>query len=375
VELSRRDVPDLARSAGGVLVAVGAVALLARKSSHHGWSHFELLLVVLIPTVVLYAMALGGSGREADGLDGEPQPWQTVLLVLAVLLGPVALLEFLVWVGANTARHVLYEAAVFALTSVIAAYAARRIRVSYAALLAGLALLVTWLLVWESILDHPSTGTYRWLLVAAAVLLLALAYALGRRGAIGAGEIATAGGVAAVVAGVIGVIVGLLSAVLGGVASVLESSRTSTITSGRRFSSLSSTLPARVPRHLVEVHRHARAIPFRHLAQPGRIQPNPLAGVSSGLHSGLQHFGWDLYLLVISAALLWIGARVRVRGLGYVGGFGLLAFVLSVGDQVTRIEGGLTATHALAGWPLALLILGVAGLAAPTLKRGRSPSP
>jgi len=368
--LSKRDVPDLARSAGGVLLAVGAVALLARKSSHHGWSHFELLLVVLIPAVALYAMALGGSGR---GTDGEAQPWQTVLLVLAILLGPVAILEFLVWVGANTARHVLYEAGVFALTSVIAGYAARRARVPYAALLAGLALLVTWLLVWEEILGHPSIGTYRWLLVVAAMLLLVLAGVLGRKGAIGAGEIATAGGVAAVTAGVIGVIVGLLSAVIGGIASVFESSTVSTA-SGRHFSSLSSTLPARVP-HLLEAHRRGHAIPFGHLAQPGRIAPNPFGGISSGLHSGLQHFGWDLYLLVISAALLWLGSRARIRGLGYVGGFGLLAFVLSVGDQVTRIEGGHTATHALVGWPLVLLVLGVVGLAAPMLKRAPSPSP
>jgi hypothetical protein len=89
----------------------------------------------------------------------------------------------------------------------------------------------------------------------------------------------------------------------------------------------------------------------------------------SRLHtSGLQHFGWDLYLLVVSLALVWVGSRARVRGLGYVGGVGLLAFVLSIGAELTRLESGRAPTGSI-GWPLTLLIIGVAGLAAPALYR------
>jgi hypothetical protein len=79
-----------------------------------------------------------------------------------------------------------------------------------------------------------------------------------------------------------------------------------------------------------------------------------------------------LYLLVVSLALVWIGSRVRARGLGYVGGVGLLAFLISVGAQITRLEFGHTPTTSIVGWPLALLIVGLAGLAAPMFYRRES---
>jgi hypothetical protein len=88
--------------------------------------------------------------------------------------------------------------------------------------------------------------------------------------------------------------------------------------------------------------------------------------------SGLQHFGWDLYLLVVSVALIFVAARWSVRGLGYVGGIGLLAFIVSVGAQITRLEAGRAPTASVAGWPLALILIGVAGLAAPALYRRQS---
>src|SRR4029077_12956067 len=125
----------------------------------------------------------------------SPRPWQSVLAVTSILLIPVALFELLDWVGAST-RHVLYTAGVFAVTALLAGYAARRARVSYSALLAALSLLVTWLLVWDKILGHPSANTFRWLLVAAAAVLLGAAIALARARAIGARDLATAGGLA-----------------------------------------------------------------------------------------------------------------------------------------------------------------------------------
>jgi hypothetical protein len=85
---------------------------------------------------------------------------------------------------------------VFALTGLLAASAARRARVTYSGLLAALALLVAWLLVWSKILNHPSANTFRWLLVASAVLLLLVAARLMRASAIAASEVATAGGIA-----------------------------------------------------------------------------------------------------------------------------------------------------------------------------------
>ena len=71
--------------------------------------------------------------------------------------------------------------AVFTVTGLFEIHAALRTRVSYAMLLAGLSLLIAWLFAWEKILDHPSANTYRWLLIAAAVLLLAASVRLALR--------------------------------------------------------------------------------------------------------------------------------------------------------------------------------------------------
>jgi hypothetical protein len=337
---SRRETSDLLRSVGGLLLAAGAVVLLIRKSSHHEWSNLARLLVVLLPAAALYLLALSPSAGRPGATDGRS--WRAVLLVTAMALVPLVLLLFLRLVGASTTDR-LSEAGVFALTAVLAGYGAHRARVSYAALLAGLALVVAWLLVWSEILSHPSGDAYRWLLVAAAVLLLAGAAWLARGGRIGAGELATAGGLAAIAAGILGVIAGLAAGALRAITSLGE-------TGGSSTSAIGSTLG------------------------PGRAVSPQLNGgrASLPIHvhiGGLQRFGWDLYLLLVALALVWLASRARLRGPGYVGALGLLAFVVSVGLQVTRLELGRATSSELVGWPLALLILGLAGLLAPALDR------
>ncbi len=332
VRFSRRDLLDLSRSLGGVMLALGAVVLLSR-GEHHGWGHLVRLLILLVPAAILYLLSL----RRPKHTNGS-EPSRSVLGVTAILLGPLVLIELLHWAGTNTGRP-LVEAGIFTVTALIAGYAAIAARIAYAALLAGISALLAWLLVWGQILDHPSTDTYRGLLVAAAVLLLLIAAMLAARDAIGAGELATAGGLAAVVAGIIGVVVGSFLGTFGRLFGSVEGSSSS----GPSMASAPTSLHA----------SHG---------------DNALHTLTSHA-SGLQHFGWDLYLLVVSLALVWIGSRMRVRGLGYVGGAGLLAFLVSVGAQVTRIEAGHAPSSSIVGWPLALLILGLAGLLAPAVLR------
>jgi hypothetical protein len=330
--LSRRDVRDLLRSVGGVLLAVGAAALWARKSSHHEWSALARLLVVAAPAVLLFVLALDLSAPRSRE---KARPWQSVLMVTSILLGPVVAFQFLDWIGVS-GRHVLLDAAVFALIALVAVFAVLRARVSYAAFLAGLSGLVAWLLVWDEVLDHPSANTYRWLLVAAAALLLLISFRLFRADSIGASEVATAGGVSAVAAGVFGVVFGAVVGVFGAVTRSLEPS------SGGR----------------------ASPVAFGGRTVVGHVNS-----------SGFQHFFWDLYLLVVSLALVWIGSRVRFRGLGYVGGVGLFAFLFSVVVQITRVEVGRPPTASVVGWPLALLLLGAAALAASIYSSGNEQAP
>lgn len=332
--LSGRDIRDLLRSVGGVLLAVGAAALWARKSAHNEWGALARLLVVAVPAVLLFVLALDLSVPRSRE---KARPWQSVLMVTSILLGPLVLFQFLDWIGVS-GRHVLLDAAVFALIALVAVYAVLRARVSYAAFLAGLSALLAWLFVWDKVLDHPSANTYRWLLVAAAVLLFLVSFRLFRADSIGASEVATAGGVSAVAAGVFGVVFGAAVGLFGIVTRSFQSS------SGGRFSPVAFGGPT---------------------------------GVGHVNSSGFQHFFWDLYLLVVSLALVWIGSRVRFRGLGYVGGVGLFAFLFSVVVQITRIEVGRSPTASVVGWPLALLLLGAAALAASTysLRDEQAPPP
>jgi hypothetical protein len=307
---------DLLRAGGGMSLAAGAVVLYIRKGSHQAWGSLALLLVVLIPALLLFVLAVRGA-REGD----TREPWRSVLMVTAILLGPLVLSQLLKLLGADSA-DTLYTAWILALTSLTAVCGAWLARVPYAVLLAGLTMLVAWLIVWGKILDHPSADTFRVVLIVGGALLFLAAAQLRRAKAIGSAEMATVGGIAAVAAGMLGVVVGTIDSVFSPITRILASSPA---TSG---------------------------------------QANALASTN-----GFQHFGWDLYLLVISVALIWIGSRVRTRGLGYVGGFGLLAFIYSVAAQVTRLESGRAPNASLVGWPLVLLLVGVAGLVAPAFYR------
>ncbi len=310
MRLSRGDLADLLRSTGAILLAAGVAAWIMRTSVHHDLSKFAQLIVLLVPALLLYVLAL----REPPSTRRDHATAATSALAIAALvLATMAMFAFLDLVDASNG-HPLYQAAVLVAGGALAAYTARRLRVTFAVLLAGLAWLVAWQLAWEDILPHVSVATTRSLLVLAAVLLLAVAARLARTGAIGARELVTVGGISAVAAGVLGV------AALGSLFSFGDEESSGFLPSDR-------------------LHHHTHSV---------------------------QHFGWNLYLLVVSTLLLWLGARSRARGPAYVGGIGLFVFLASIS---VRIDSGEASGASLAGWPFALLLLGMAGLASPRLLR------
>ncbi len=155
------------RAVGGVMLALGAVVVISRRSGPHSWSDFELMLVVAVPATALFAVAVTGRGRWSPSVA---EPWRAVLLVTSILLSPVALFLLLRWAGAGT-RHLLYDAGVLAATAAIAIVGSRRAGSRYAMLLAGVALLGAWMLVWAKIIHDPSGDTVRWLLLAGGAVL------------------------------------------------------------------------------------------------------------------------------------------------------------------------------------------------------------
>jgi len=307
------------RAAGGLLIMLGVLLVFVRRSGGR-WSDFELLLVLAVPAAALFGLAVG---RAGTGAGERAESWRGVLLVAAVILSLLALLQFLTWAGAST-HHLLYDAAVLVATALIAAAGARRTRAPYVMFLAGLALLGAWMLVWIKVFPDPSGNTVRWLLLGGGMALLLTSVAADLGGAIGAGELGTAGALGLVAAGILGVFVSVFSAAFLGLV----------------FTSSGSN-----------------------------GDESPIPPVLGGHLAGAQTTGWDIYLLAVSVVLLVTAARTRRRGLGYVGALGVLLFLISAAVQLERLSSGHGPTHTLLGWPLVLLLLGVAGLAAPLLRR------
>ena len=291
---------DVLRILGGLLFTAGALALFVRKSSHSQWGDFGRLLVLLVPCAVLFLLGLRAAAER-------PATAQSVLLVLAVILVPLTLFQFLALVNGN-ANDSLNAAWIFGLTGALALYAALTADVVYTALLAAISLLIAWLSVWDKILDHPSETTFRWLLVVIAVGFVVTAVALERRSLRQATDFVTGAGIAAVAAGVLGLF----------------------------------TLSA----HYV-----------------ARVLSGAFGGAAVVRGGARQHQEWDVFLLVIALALIWYGTRRAARGPTYVGGLGLLAFIVSVGTEVVALFSGSHPSGSLVGWPLLLLLVGGAGLA------------
>ncbi len=303
------------RLLGGVLFGVGCLVLAIRRGSFpDAWGSGALFLTLGVPAVLLY----GGGVLGARG-HVRPTAWQSAFTVFGLLLIPLALLEFLNWVGGDSASS-WNTAWIFGLTGVLAFVAGVGSGVRYSCLLGSVALIIAWLSVWDEILSDglgAHMRTTQWLLVVIGLILLAIAGAVSMRRSDGsASDVGTAAAIALVVAG--------------------------------GFTALI-------------------------LLNPSSIITPALASADQQGFSALPHSSlfWDLELLIASLAVLAHGVRVGVRGTTYAGALGLLLFVGQVGfDLDDKSPSG----HAV-GWPLVLLILGALALAisvAPALRRARA---
>jgi hypothetical protein len=310
------DQRDFARVSGAVMLVAATLALFIRKATHHEWGSFGRLLIVLIPCVVLFALGLEFAERPGGDVPAVDRglyvrgrrlapAWQSTCIVGAVVLVPFVLVQFLDLIGGNT-NDSLNAAWIFLLTAAIAMYGALATGVRYAALLSGLALIVSWLTFWDKVAS-PSATTDRDLLILIGLILAAGAVLLERERLRQGTELMTAAGIAGLVAGVLGLVAAAASAIGQRIASAFGS--TNVPTGGLR-----------------------------------------------------QHQEWDVFLIALAVFLIWYGARRAVRGPTYVGALALLAFAFSVGFELTRILSASAPHGGFFGWPALLLVLAVAGL-------------
>jgi hypothetical protein len=193
---------DWLRLLGGVGFAAGALVLAIRKSD---WSDWAVLLVLVVPCALLYALALGGR-RGPAALHG----WPAAFYAFAVLLLPLVLLQLVNALGGDTSSR-LNVAWILALSAAVAVVTALRAGAWWQMFVGAIYALGAWLALWSELLHDPSPDTFRWLLVAFAAIVLVAAVAVTRSGRPGASDLVAAAGVAAVGAGAFGV-VGLLTA-------------------------------------------------------------------------------------------------------------------------------------------------------------------
>jgi hypothetical protein len=290
---------DWLRMLGGVLFALGAVVLFARKSDD--WAAFPLLLVVAIPCIVVFGVgALAALATKAVGR------WHAVLMVTGVLLSLLMFGQFWDLVGVDTEAPG-FGFLLFGCTTALAAFASFYVGAAYQAFLAAAAGIATWLFFWEMILDDPSATAFRWLLLVLCVLFVAAALALRNRDAAQAPELVTAGGIAGVLVGTIGLAAGAGGALVffGGVPPDGE---------GQSFVWDVFLLLFSLGLVAYGAAAHTRGpayVGFIGLAAFALIQGIEINALLEGDEPDSSVAGWPLILLLVGAAALALGLFIR----------------------------------------------------------------
>jgi hypothetical protein len=302
---------DTLRLVGAVIFAAGIFVLLVRKGDE--WADFPVLLVLAIPCALLYglgigALQIGPADDVRDATDRAALPaWRATALVLGIIFVALTLSQLVDTIGGDSDKSG-WVFLIFLATAAAAAYAAVKHGLRYGALLAGLALIISWIALWDALVE-PSTTTIRWLFLIVGAGLAAAALRLHAEDRREAPELVTAAGVAGLAAGVTALIA-LGGAFVGG--------------------AISSTFGT---------------------------EPD----LSGGTQQGDE---WNVFLLVLAVALIWYGARAPWRGPAYVGAIALIVFIFAAGTDIASLVKGDEPGTGVMGWPLLLLVLGGAALAA-----------
>jgi hypothetical protein len=313
--LTPDDTRDALREIGGLLIGLAAAMIYIRKGpflagNPEQWADFPMFLVLAIPAVYLYGGIL--SKPQTGGL----RPWQAVHSVFGLVFVALALLQFVDLIGGNpNAELNLFW--VFGVTAGLAFYAGFVGGVRVQILLGAIAVIIAWTALWNKFLpDEGITahwGVYRGLLGILSIGLLATALYVWRTNP-GGDEVADS---ATEPAGDLGLWKASELLTGAGIAAVIACSLG--ITALGNLNPLGTSTPP--------------------------IETNNF---------------WDILLLLVSLGLVGIGSVIGPRGPVYVGGIGLLLFLVIVGLDLNSNP---PHPFKFGVWPWILLILGVVGVA------------
>ena len=292
---------DWLRMLGGVLFALGAAILFARKGDD--WAAFPLLLVVAVPCAVVFGLAAMGALAT-----GEVARWHAVLMVAGVLLSILAFGQLWDLVGVNDDTSG-FGFLIFACVAGLAAFASFGVGAAYQALLAALAGIGVWLFFFDMILDDPGATAFRWLLLVLCLIYAAAAFALRQSEAPQAPELVTAAGIAGVSVGLIGVIAGAgeaIGALFFGASPVGSEGQSFIWDIWLLLISLGlvaygAVVNARGPAY----------VGFVGLLAFGLVQGAEVNALLEGDEPDSSFVGWPLILILIGAAALAAGAAGR----------------------------------------------------------------
>jgi hypothetical protein len=312
--LTPDDTRDSLREIGGLLIGLAAAMIFIRKGpfiagNPDQWAAFPMFLVLAIPAVYLYGSIL--TTPQTGGL----RPWQVVHSVFGLIFIPLALLQFVDMIGGSRSAD-LNLFWTFGATAALAFYAGAVIGVRVQLLLGSIAAIVAWTAFWNEVLGDEGIGghwgIYRGLLGLLAIGLLAGALYLWRTNP-GRDERADT---ALRQEGDPGLWKASELVTGAGIAAVI-----------------------------------ACALGITAL---GNL--NPLGTSTPPIET--SNF-WDIMLLVVSLGLVVIASFIGIRGPAYVGGIGLVLFLLIAGLDLNNHP---PHPFDLGLWPWVLLVLGLIGV-------------
>jgi hypothetical protein len=305
------DTRDLLREIGGLLLGLAAAMIYIRKGplfplNPDRWADFPMFLVLAIPAVYLYGSIL--TRPQA----GRLRAWQVVHSVFGLIFVALALLQFVDMIGGNPNAD-LNLFWVFGVTAAVAFYAGLIAGIRVQILFGAIAVIISWSALWNKFLPDSGItahwGTYRGLLGLLSIGLLAGALYVWRTNP-GGDEVADT---ATEPSGDLGLWKASELLTGAGIAAVIACSLG--ITALGNLNPLGTSTPP--------------------------IQTSNL---------------WDILLLLVSLGLVMIGAQIGTRGPTYIGGIGLLLFLVIVGFDLNSSP---PHPFKFGGWPWVLLILGL----------------